>query len=650
MAQAAPVVEARGGLGVRSYISANRNRVWYWRGRNHDRCPIDRFWSNVNAQGVTDTGKERLLTAHWDRRRVLSLIAAVLAVLLKFVETPYPQTGLFVPTVGFGDLPGFAIAAAAGLLAVGRLRRAAYALLVACLILSVPEAAAFGAAAMTFLLGVALLLFLIGLWRSIVANAPAPVDLRRLTVMGLAVAFVSALPPLDGPAFVMRLGVVAGGLMVGVLLLMGPWRSRTRLLTVLLLVVTAVGGCLAQWLLTTTMPPLSVTGLPLRFADFDGLGLVPTVAALFYVGLLRLPDVLPKTGWPRIRAGVSRVGSWLSPLRIIEFVPIVVAATAVLLPLGAIADRANQFALQAPWSAQPAVGGVPVDSSTGLPADAWPPLGHFVILIEPVAAKPASNAATMRFTLMPPQKLKTGEDDYQLTGELPKSYTLYVTGCEQTICQSGLPIPSSAFRSRGGGFEPIEFATDLDVAMTGDPKLFPSDRYTVQTGTRLVNGDDQSTVEHDLYVGGPVGSSDLDVSLPRTCCVAGTQRTVFAILSRSVFVSAFVYAIALTPLVFAVVIGHLLLGRDRIETADQATLYLGLAVAGLTLLPLRVVLLPGEVATASLTIADLVLGTEFGLLALLAALAHRQRMRQAPKPAPDPSSPNDAATVDASAG
>lgn len=185
--------------------------------------------------------------------------------------------------------------------------------------------------------------------------------------------------------------------------------------------------------------------------------------------------------------------------------------------------------------------------------------------------------------------------------------------------------------------------------MTGDPKLFPSDRYVIQTGTRLVNAADQSTVERREYLGEPAGSSDLDVKLLEIR-QAGDERFVVAEMSRSALVSAFVYAIALTPLVFAAVIGHLLFGRDRIGPADQATLYLGLAASGLTLLPLRAVLVPGEVQTASLTIADLVLGTEFGLLALLAALAHWHHMRRARKPAPEPSSPDDRPTVNAPAG
>lgn len=373
---------------------------------------------------------------HWDRRRVLSLIAAVLAVLLGFVQTPFPSPTEFTfPTAGFGLLPWFAIAAAAGCLAIGRLRRAAYALLVACLILSVPEAAAFGAVALIFLLRVALLLVLIGLWRSVAADGPAPVDLRRLTVIGLAVAFLTALLPLDGPAFVTRLGVVAGGLVVGVLLLVGPWRRRSGLLTVLLLVAAAIGGCLAEWQLVTTtqIPPIYVD---IRFDTFDELGVVPTVAAFLYVGLLRLPDVVPKTRWPRTRAGAGRVAHWLAPRGMIELAPIVVAAAAVLLPLVAIAARANQFAPQAPWSAEPAVGSLPIDLSTGRPAHAWPPFncgsrsfpmtceGLFAILIQPVGVKPASNAVTVRFTLVPPQNL---------IDKLPPSYTLYVAASRRAV-------------------------------------------------------------------------------------------------------------------------------------------------------------------------------------------------------------------------
>jgi hypothetical protein len=121
--------------------------------------------------------------------------------------------------------------------------------------------------------------------------------------------------------------------------------------------------------------------------------------------------------------------------------------------------------------------------------------------------------------------------------------------------------------------------------------------------------------------------TDFDVSAIPT----GTNDDINMVISRSTLVAVYTYGVTAAPLVFAIVIGQLMLALVSKRYVEIATLYAGLAAAGLTVLPLRAALIPSDVPQTSLTRVDLILAYQLGLLAKLAgiaAFAHWRWLRQ----------------------
>jgi hypothetical protein len=271
-------------------------------------------------------------------------------------------------------------------------------------------------------------------------------------------------------------------------------------------------------------------------------------------------------------------------------------------------------------------GGALFDATTGKPGGAVSG-NHFDVRLEPLALKPSDGEALIRVIIHPP----TNWDAQAMAG---RPYLLYFDECHRDPCS-----PDGHLQVQGDDVGTAAVA--LPVSMRGNAMMFPSDAYevTASVGFDMLNKGTTSTDQrtyYDLQVVGPRSLADLRLSVADTR-YADTEgvwgkgiptdvRLVDFLYTRNALTTGYVYAVAAAPLVFAIVLAQLIFRRIRsrptVKPLELGTLYVGLAAAGLTILPLRSTLIPAEIQGSSLTRLDFILGAELGLLAFLAAAAH----------------------------
>lgn len=188
-------------------------------------------------------------------------------------------------------------------------------------------------------------------------------------------------------------------------------------------------------------------------------------------------------------------------------------------------------------------------------------------------------------------------------------------------------------------------AVPVSVPIDGSATRFPSDTYEVRTSPVITLPGGVSLPGLSSYWDGvPVAVTVSDGSslaqYEVTAFADGTQdpRVIGVAISRVPWKVITVYAVALLPLLLAVVLAHVWVRRRNGTTFDLG-FAAGLIAAMLAVLPLRAVLVPGDVGAVSPTLVDdiLILG-----VLLIAGFLFWQYMRFVK--APIPPKPKDAAS------
>jgi hypothetical protein len=189
----------------------------------------------------------------------------------------------------------------------------------------------------------------------------------------------------------------------------------------------------------------------------------------------------------------------------------------------------------------------------------------------------------------------------------------------------------------GSVASPGAAAVPVSVPVDGSATRFPSDTYEVRTSPVITLPGSVSLPGLSSYWDGvPVvvtvsegsGLAQYEV----TAFADGPQdpRVIGVAISRVPWKVITVYAVALLPLLLAVVLAHVWVSRRNGATFDLG-FAAGLIAALLAVLPLRAVLVPGDVAAASPTLVDdiLILGA-----LLIAGFLFWQYMRFVRAPIP----------------
>jgi hypothetical protein len=322
--------------------------------------------------------------------------------------------------------------------------------------------------------------------------------------------------------------------------------------------------------------------------------------------MVSLPSLLAKFG----EIGSGRV--------IIGSLAVLLSGLALSVPLYALINSFSNEPTQLP--------AVPVTPDSGLVPVGGNSLGaktqddEFLVLVDVSAARLNEANATLHISVQAP----VNDISNTPAGQLPLSgrqYTLLVRGCGQSPCSSNglVDMPYTSFVEETPAM--VTFQTDVTLPLAGDPRQFPSDRYSLGTRLDVLRNDISVGQEQpmQLFVLDGGGPPDLEAGLIRP------QVDPYELdldLNRSQTIAAYVYVVALVPCVFAALIYQWIGSTARIRRLEMSGLYGALAAVGLTLLPLRAVLIPPEIQTVSLTRVDLILAAQLGLLAGIATKAH----------------------------
>lgn len=172
----------------------------------------------------------------------------------------------------------------------------------------------------------------------------------------------------------------------------------------------------------------------------------------------------------------------------------------------------------------------------------------------------------------------------------------------------------------------------IDIPVLGDQRAFPQDHYSafLSIGMLIPGVHDLTDPKWPTYAHqfNPVyqygrqytlaGGEQIATS-PR-CIARGTDRCYIAghtiTVSRGLAEILYIYVVAVTPLVFALLFVHLLFFNPRYKHEPIQEFMAALVAAILAILPLRVILVPAEIG--GLTRVDILLGV--GLVAIVSAV------------------------------
>jgi hypothetical protein len=183
---------------------------------------------------------------------------------------------------------------------------------------------------------------------------------------------------------------------------------------------------------------------------------------------------------------------------------------------------------------------------------------------------------------------------------------------------------------------------EFDLPLGGSQASYPLDRYSGRAELQLpLYEDERSSAQAFYCANGPIVCvHEFKTSLPTTSAfVRGTGIAPYEIsatvkngrfrlvLARPLSTQGFVLAVALIPLLLACVLALVLSSRDSRGDGSAAESVTGVAAVLLAILPIRLVLVPGDVS--ELTLVDYLLGFEMATLAAIAALAVSRDLRSA---------------------
>jgi hypothetical protein len=180
----------------------------------------------------------------------------------------------------------------------------------------------------------------------------------------------------------------------------------------------------------------------------------------------------------------------------------------------------------------------------------------------------------------------------------------------------------SVLQNQAGG------SAHFQLPVAGTPSAYPSESYGVDGTVAIV------LPSNLVFAGGSDEPTDIGAVTVQafTSKSLGGVNVIFASnnpslnapfgiwISRDPVTILFVYCVALVPLFFAVITGHLWAYRARREEFPILPFIAALGTVIVTALPVRLVLVPPDVV--ALTRVDLTLGTELMILLVVAALAY----------------------------
>jgi hypothetical protein len=422
-----------------------------------------------------------------------------------------------------------------------------------------------------------------------------------------------------------RWGVLACTLVSATCLLLRPFKRRVFIIATLF----AVGLCLLTFGVPYFLPSIVSATLGLESIVPD-----PTVTPLFAATTALVMLVLGMRA-TETRLSQAPFVQWLAPrypivqqlvTRIsLSEALVAIGATvgsllAIVLPMSALVNSvtfdANYTRTVAPLGTAMYLDGGPdsvVDLNDLITKDYR--LGVSTVVLSLTALRPVEQTISLHIELYLAVKLPPGHGATQGSG------TLSIQGCSRPPCTPDgfLRVPDD-FQPAHSTWEGA-LATDVTVETNGEAKNFPSDSYQFQhSATELLYG---TTAQGPTFIPqqafayiAPQGLSDFQLVSVWAPHVVGME------VRRSTAVATYTYLVAFLPVVFALVIGQLVLSHMPQRPVDLATIYTGIAAASLTVLPLRATLIPTDIQALSLTRVDLALATEVGIFAGIAALAH----------------------------
>lgn len=174
----------------------------------------------------------------------------------------------------------------------------------------------------------------------------------------------------------------------------------------------------------------------------------------------------------------------------------------------------------------------------------------------------------------------------------------------------------------------------FDIPIAGSPDLYPQDRYSLDIFYYMFLPDayrdnDKKYPNRYTFDTGTLGANAEVVAQPlcsHGVCRKGQEGLGFHVaVKRSIQTQMYTYAVALIPFIFAVIFFHLMFLSADLEQRRFEEFTEALIVAVLSVLPLRVVLVPAEIT--GLTRIDLILGLGLVLIVTVAVGKYATEMR-----------------------
>ena len=420
--------------------------------------------------------------------------------------------------------------------------------------------------------------------------------------------------------------VVAVVALLTLLMLKPLWRIVYAFLVVIVLV-----NCFAPSLVTM-LNNHYFTGIWLpvgRVISFLGL----VIMTIYWLPILIHPDRRPVMRPLAIAAILPTMRRYADLSLIFPLIALGLSGTAAGLPLYALA------------------GGM-LDSPVGYSSPAAPPDTPLNANGQPVVAEASINYYELHlvFTALDAvNEVVTASIDFIQARARPReTVVLYVEGCSSDPCTHDGAITIHPEQYVVGG-NTARYEASIRLPAGGDPRQYPFDTYGVSITIGVFPCDPQQCgfanpipclVIVNSGAGHGASRNSLDINSFTTRVAAYEVSPEWGVrvdhpvgiivdIQRPAMLIVYVLAVVAIPLVFAVLISQSLALSNHDRPMETAVLYATLAAVGLTVLPLRAAVEPSDIAGTSLTRADLLLGSDLGLLATIAAFNHlRRRLRR----------------------